>query len=205
MIGWNREARRQSLALLVLLHVFSCASRSIWTQDNEDIAQLGRESFFSTRLYEPFQLQIDEEACAEPVYCSHTVEMQRRIRMWQHESLECSSMKFLVYEPPSEDHGIGSMIQIIGHVFRQAICLGRRLYLLPSAFEKRTLSRWKHPACSNESSTIECYFERISSCTLSDEEILSAPTSSNGYGINAYPLRNARVLRLIGLPAEGPW
>ena len=191
--------RIQKLLWLLVLSFLLCYSLPELDEDR-------RGSLFSTRLYEPFQHVDADENCGEPVYCSHTVEMQHRLWRWQHlDPADCGNSKFLVYSPPSQDHGIGSMIQIIGHVFRQALCLGRRLYLLPSAYETRSLSRWKHVACSNESSSIECYFERVTSCHLSTEEILNAPKSQKGFGIHAYPLRNSRVVRLIGLPAEGPW
>jgi hypothetical protein len=32
--------------------------------------------------YQPFELQL-KDYCAEPVWCNHTQEMQRRIRAWQ--------------------------------------------------------------------------------------------------------------------------
>ena len=136
------------------------------------------ETYFSPDNHNPFSQRSQDEACGEPVYCSHTEEFQKRLMHWQNPPLsECSNSKFLIYEPPSEENGIGSMIQIIGSAFRQAMCLGRILYLNPGKFESKTLSRWMYPACDNSSSTVECYFERITSCTLSFEEIYSAHVS----------------------------
>ena len=161
---------------------------------------------FSVYNNDPLAFNYDEEFCAEPVYCSHTVEFQRRIQQWQNpSSSDCESGKFLLYEPPSNANGVGSMIQLVGSVFRQALCLGRRLYLIPSIFEEHTLSRWKVEGCGNETSTLECYFEPLTSCRLSPEEIINAPVSKSGYGIDVYPLRDTRVVRLAGLPAQGPW
>ena len=81
----------------------------------------------------------------EPVFCDHTKVFQRRIRAWQFPddpssyevSVEqwprrsCSQAKFLVFEPPSDQHGIGSMLEVIAAAFRFAICLDRILILQP--------------------------------------------------------------------------
>ena len=161
---------------------------------------------FSADNNEPFAFNFDEEICAEPVFCLHTVEFQRRLHQWQNPSpSDCEKGKFLLYEPPSGNNGIGSMLQLIGSVLRQALCLGRRLYLMPSFFESHTTFRWKVESCSNETSSMECYFESLTSCSLTMEEILNAPVSESGYGIHAYPLRDTRIVRLVGLPAHGPW
>ena len=88
------------------------------------------------------------------------------------------------------------------------------------------LSRWgSSHQCDSSTSTFECYFERINPCNLSIDEIMKAPVVSNGrlciiskqpsisyetfifnagQGIDTYPFRGARVVRLAGLPAHGP-
>ena len=181
-------------------------SHSTPTDDAADPNTPHMQPPFSTENNEPFAINFDEELCAEPIYCSHGIEFQRRLQMWQNLSpSNCEQEKFLLYEAPSEHNGIGSMLQVLGSVFRQAICLGRKLYLVPSEFEKATMYRWKFATCPNETSTMECYFETLTSCTLSFEDMINAPVSEGGYGINAYPLRDTRIVRLTGLPAHGPW
>ena len=76
---------------------------------------------------------------------------------------------------------------------------------MPSVFESHTTYRWKVESCSNETSSMECYFEPLTSCSLSLQDIVDAPVSESGYGIHVYPLRDARIVRLIGLPGYGPW
>jgi hypothetical protein len=162
----------------------------------------GSDDSFDAYTSEPF-IYKPNDVCGEPVYCSHTIEMQRRIQNWQ-DPVDCANAKFLIYEPPSRENGLGSMIQIIGSAFRQATCLGRRLYLLPNEMEADTLSRWMVSGCSKNSSSFECYFERITPCTLNPDDIISASISDGGFGIDAYPLRGKRIIRLVGLPANGP-
>lgn len=177
----------------------------------------------------PFGVLGDEVACGEPMWCSHAEEMQRRIRAWQFpeerpkqqntktdgavggsakpwkdwsvdSSSTCATSKFLVYEPPSNMHGIGSMLELIAVSFRYAICLDRILVLRPYTNEP-TLQKWIHSGC--QGNFLECYFQPIGGCQLSAAEIAAAPLTKDGYQYDRYPLRDERVLVLKGMPLEG--
>jgi hypothetical protein len=200
----------------------------------------------------PLTAQHDDSLCMEPVWCSHTVEFQRRIRAWQfpeeptaplaeHVQFSkrlraqqqhqqgggkdggnqeegqprrrdwsvranastvgsCAASKFLVYEPPSHAHGLGSMLELIASTFRYAICLDRILVL--NAFNQSgTLTKWIHPGC--QGSFAECYFEPLSGCHLTEDEIISAFVSKDGDRFEMFPLRDERVLVLKGMPLVG--
>jgi hypothetical protein len=74
---------------------------------------------------DPFNAIFDDDVCSDPVWCENAAEMQRRIFAWQfpnhnYHSLAndrvevfrdrtCENSKFLVFEPPSNRQGIGSM------------------------------------------------------------------------------------------------
>jgi hypothetical protein len=166
----------------------------------------------------PFDIRYEPDMCAEPVWCAHTIEMQRRIRQWQfpdendsgdggnrttEPKTSCQNAKFLVFEPPSDLHGIGSLLQVTAAAFRYAVCLDR-IFVLSSVGQKSTLSKWRHPGCSRQS-TFECYFQVLHGCghTLSREDVESATNSSDGFGFDRYPARQKRVLVLRGLPLSG--
>lgn len=127
-----------------------------------------------------------------------------RSKQWKDWSVEssntCATSKFLVYEPPSNMHGIGSMLELIAVTFRYAICLDRILVLRPYT-EEPTLQKWIHPGC--QGNFLECYFQPISGCQLSAAEIAAAPVTKDGYQYDRYPLRDERVLVLKGMPLEG--
>lgn len=182
------------------------------------------ESWF-TRA--PFKTRSDEAACGEPIWCSHTTEMQRRIFAWQnpdktglaagfagppqHPSSHavkdwssvprpCASAKFLVYEPISNHQGIGSLLELIAVTMRYAICLDRIL-IVNFVDQEATLQKWVHPGCRG--SFAECYFQPLSSCTLAAEDIRAARVSHDGFEFDAYPQREERVLVLKGMPLDG--
>ena len=56
----------------------------------------------------------------------------------------CANSKFLLFEPPSGDKGLGSMLHLTVGAFRFSLCLGR-IFILVSNEEKKTLTKWKHP------------------------------------------------------------
>ena len=66
--------------------------------------------------------------------------------------------------------------------------------------------KWLHPGCRGN--VFECYFQPISGCVVTAEEIERAKqlnhTSTNGDFFDAYPLRDERVLLLHGLPVSDP-
>ncbi len=166
----------------------------------------------------PFEIQHEPDVCAEPVWCAHTVDMQRRIRLWQFpeedESSDernrtagsngaCQNAKFLVFEPPSDLHGIGSLLQVTAAAFRYAVCLDR-IFVMSAVGQQATLSKWRHPGCGRQS-TFECYFQTLHGCggVLSQEDVESATNSSDGFGFDSFPARTKRVLVLRGLPLSG--
>jgi hypothetical protein len=203
----------------------------------------------------PLTAQHDDSLCMEPLWCSHTVEFQRRIRAWQfpeeptaplpehvqyskrlraqqqHQQRQqgggadgsgqeedqprrrdwsvranastvgsCAASKFLVYEPPSHAHGLGSMLELIASTFRYAICLDRIL-VLNTFNQSGTLTKWIHPGC--QGSFVECYFEPLSGCHLTEDDINSAFVSRDGDRFELFPLRDERVLVLKGMPMVG--
>ena len=66
--------------------------------------------------------------------------------------------------------------------------------------------KWLHPGCRGN--VFECYFQPISGCVVTPEEVLLAKqqnlTSSSGEFFDVYPLRNERILILHGLPLAPP-
>lgn len=182
------------------------------------------ESWFA---HAPFKTRSDEAACGEPIWCSHTAEMQRRIFAWQNPDKSgsvpgssgsphhfsshatrdwssvprpCASAKFLVYEPISNHQGIGSLLELIAVTMRYAICLDRIL-IVNFVDQEPTLQKWMHPGCRG--SFAECYFQPLSSCPLAAEDIRTARVSQDGFEFDAYPQREERVLVLKGMPLEG--
>lgn len=166
----------------------------------------------------PFGYKYDWTICGEPIWCSHTIEMQKLIHRWQHphtnnaESVgfdlklqelgmrrTCNTSRILVYEPPSHKMGIGAIFQLIVAAMRYAICLNRILVL--NWKEEQTMQKWRHPGC--QAATFECYFEDISDCTVTEADLMSAPRSYDGEGFDEFPLRNERVLILRGIAMKG--
>ena len=96
------------------------------------------------------------------------------------------------------------MLELIAVVFRYALCMDRIL-VLNHVDQAPTLLKWLHPGCVSEGrSVFECYFEPVSGCTLTAEEISAAPAPSrDGFGFHSYPLRQERILVLRGMPWEG--
>lgn len=191
---------RTLLDALPLFLILLIIRTSIGIEESRDAA------VFTPYLHTPFLHQLEEEICSEPIFCSHGVELQRRINDWQNPHvLKCHSSRFLLYSPPSDQHGIGSMMQVTAAVFRYAVCLDRILFLIPRNFEEPTTKRWGGGSrCEGSVSTFECYFQSLTSCQLSEDEIMNATMTMNGKGLDAYPLRGTRIVGLQGLPAEGP-
>jgi hypothetical protein len=52
-----------------------------------------------------------------------------RVKDWSQRNRTCSESKFLVFEPPSNRHGLGSMLEVTATAFRYALCLDRILVL----------------------------------------------------------------------------
>lgn len=166
----------------------------------------------------PLTIQYEENFCGEPIWCNHTMEMQSRLEDWQNpitslplkpyfserQMLGCEGAKFLLYEP-NYDHpkGIPGVILEIAFLLRFAICHGRILYLTPLHLMKNSYFHTKNTLPSYcSSSLLECTFQTISPCVLSDYEILNAPILRDDRQLNAYPLRESRVVRLIRFPTK---
>jgi len=127
--------------------------------------------------------------CAESVWCDHSRQLQAAIREWQNPTNDgCSNSKFLLYDPPN--YGIGSMIHLAAMGLAVALCSGRILYLHPqTAVPPQTL--WRSRNC--ESTSLECYFKRVTRCRLPDDIINAAPTVTEE---NAESLRDVQVVRM---------
>lgn len=170
------------------------------------------DDFFDPTMVWPFSADISTDICSDPIWCSHTKEFQQRLAHWQYPRNPspdpfysfptCDKAKFLVYQPYSHVHGIGSMILQVATMFRLALCLGRILYLLP-VDQPDTSSRWLHPGCRN--SILECYFERITNCTLPYDEYTSeVMDAEQGNMMHLHPFRDKRILYTRHLPTKGP-
>lgn len=170
----------------------------------------------SSKAYLPFQYSYSPSECFEPLWCDHTQEIQKRIFSWQHPDFtnaslgqvndrrSCQHSKFLIYEPMSHIHGIGSIIQQLASVFRYALCHQRILVLNPMSSEKSML-KWKFSGCKDVN-TLECYFETIHGCLdeISYDDLRNAPIAHEGLNLDKYPLRDLKFIRLTGLPLHGP-
>ncbi|KAJ1404145.1 hypothetical protein B484DRAFT_404880 [Ochromonadaceae sp. CCMP2298] len=115
-----------------------------------------------------------------------TAKESERVSDWSYQRRSCAQSKFLVFEPPSHRHGLGSMLEVTATAFRYALCLDRILILNPIDYAP-TLKKWAMPGC--EGNPWECYFRPLSGCSLTPSEVTSAPVSSSGFDFDAYPLR----------------
>lgn len=115
-------------------------------------------------------------------------------------SEECDSSRFLVYKMDPQMKGIGAMLNTIAIVLRYAICNNRVLYLMPMDLEWSE-ERWKYPGCRG--SFLECYFLPMTQCVLSEAEIRDADTLHEGNGIDTFPWKHHRVVKMTGFPRHG--
>lgn len=114
----------------------------------------------------------------------------------------CSTKKFLVYQVQSNVHGIGSMLSQLALMFRLAMCLDRILFL-DFRYLPHTTTRWMHPGCRG--SFFECYFEPLTECSLTNEEIDNAmqPYVGENPALESYPLKYHRIIRITGVVSGG--
>jgi hypothetical protein len=84
-----------------------------------------------------------------------------------------------------------------------ALCLGRILLMQPNDVEG-SLARYRPDDCQANNPFV-CYFEALSSCTLTDDEWeqASLTASSTGEHWEERPWNETRILMLKGLPASG--
>jgi hypothetical protein len=165
----------------------------------------------------PLTINHEPIMCTEPVWCNHTVELQSRLHLWHnptghqpsHHFAErrrqgCDHVKYLVYEPNYyHPQGIPGMLLELGFLLRFALCHGRILSLMPLHLMTNPFSHIHdslHTFC--HSSLLECFFQPLSSCQLSDSEIRSAPLAKDDRQLNAYPLRDSRVVKIAKLPSR---
>jgi hypothetical protein len=169
-------------------------------------------------LDSPLPLVINYEpiVCSEPIWCNHTVELQSRLHLWHNPADSqssrhfverrrqgCEHVKYLVYEPNyHHPKGLAGMLLELGFLLRFALCHGRILSLMPLHLMTNPFSHVQslHGFC--ESSLLECLFQPLSSCQLSDSDILSAPHLRDDRQLNAYPLRDTRVIKITKLPSK---
>ena len=141
------------------------------------------------------------------------IEFQRRLYAWQFPDdhtvpalstrgprRTCASSKFLMFEPRSHQHGIGSLLEVTAVAFRYALCLDRILILSPIA-QENTFMKWRHPGC--QGNTFECYFERVTGCDIDFKSINVSRFSQTGEGFDLYPLKHEKLLYLKGFPTGG--
>lgn len=134
--------------------------------------------------------QSHNAGCGEALWCEEADMIQKRIFEWQNPSREtCQNSSFLIFEP--FNYGIGSMIHIAASALSFAICQGRILYFPQNATMQHNL--WRSSNCTGTS--IECYFERITSCTLDEKDFDALPIVNNK-GTHS----NAQYVRLTKVP-----
>jgi hypothetical protein len=115
----------------------------------------------------------------------------------------CEMVKYLIYEPPSDLHGIGSLLEVTAAAMRFAICLDRVLLLLPTN-QSNTIRKWLPAGCHHN--VFECYFQPVTRCAVSEEDIKNAPIvyATGSLDLSAYPWKKYRHLVYKGLPLDGP-
>jgi hypothetical protein len=190
----------------------------------------------------PLEINYEPLYCTEPLWCNHTMEFQRRLDSWQSPSLThtspmphhradltrsylqtdrqskkngCERAKYLLYEPNyHHPKGIPGMLLELSFLLRFALCHGRILYLTPL---QHMIDPFEHVEnvledsfCS--SALLECLFHSLSRCSLTSHDILMAPTLRDARQLNAFPLRDAPVVKILKLPTTshcssctGPW
>lgn len=138
-----------------------------------------------------------QNSCQEPLWCNASISIQKEVDAWQNPSQEkCQDSKFLVYEPLN--YGIGSMIHIAATGLSLAICTGRILY-----YPKQTSVHniWRSKGC--DSTSLDCYFEDITSCRLDEKVFPILPTLNAS---NWQQLQNTKIVRIgiSDLPSGAP-
>jgi hypothetical protein len=188
---------------------------------------------FSTDKFVPFLTNFSsDEPCGDPIWCTHYHHLLKRVIDYQNPNPypfiridsalpdgtdmeqfnalsqyrsfssdeRCNEAKFLIYQIPSEQRGIGSLFHLISSMLRFAICHGRILYLMPLDLPVSE-KRWRFPGCRG--GFMDCFFLPLTQCTLSSEQVRDALTINDGVGLDLYPWKNERVLRMVGLPSNG--
>ena len=136
---------------------------------------------------EQHRSHFDEPSCPEVLWCNATAHLQHTILSLQNPGPDgCNRAKFLVYDPPN--YGIGSTIHLTAMVLGTALCTGRILYL--HAPKDSPYTSWRSPGC--DVSSMECYFERLTSCRLDEHELDSAPYIN---ATNFAALQDTRIVR----------
>lgn len=165
----------------------------------------------------PFMINYQTILCSEPIWCSHTTEFQTRLSYWQNpivrstelytsterDNKGCNGGKYLLYEPNIfHEKGIAGMLFEIGVLLRFAICHGRILYLTPLYLMSNEYqhSKWIHYLC--KLSLFECFFESITNCQLTNEEIYNAPILKDDRQLLTYPFREEKVVKILQLPTK---
>ena len=161
------------------------SQRDSFCPKTEAKPHLHLRTFMSSPAVSSFPVELSTSApCAEPLWCNHTVLLQRRIYEWQNPPDEaCASAKFLVYDPPH--YGIGSTVHHAAVALATAICTGRILFL---PRHRGTHEMWRPPGC--EASGLLCWFQPVTSCPNIDESVMEH-----------YPIGNASTF--ASLTGEG--
>lgn len=125
----------------------------------------------------------------------HSARVQQMI--WEHQNpTDCSTAKFLLYRHPrlgEGSHGVGSLLHLETTALLLALNSGRVLTEIPGTFMT------DHPYCGNRSTLDSCYFEPLTHCVITPEQIASARilngtsrspdqlTFQNGKGLEELP------------------
>lgn len=100
----------------------------------------------------------------------HTTAVQQAI--WQHQHpLDCTSAKYLLYRNTrlgEGSHGVGSILHLQTVMLLLALNSGRILAEVPGTYLT------DHPYCGNRTTIDTCYFQPLTHCSVTPEQIQSA-------------------------------
>lgn len=123
----------------------------------------------------------------------HTSRVQQVI--WEHQNpADCSKAKFLLYSHPGlkgeGSHGVGSVLHLETVMLLLALNSGRVLVEVPGTYLT------DHPYCGNRTTLDSCYFQPLSHCKVTPEQITAA------YTLNATAGSSDQALFLAGNEAQ---
>lgn len=100
----------------------------------------------------------------------HSAHVQELIRQHQNPA-DCSTAKFILYRNPrmgEGSHGVGSLLHLETVMLLLALNSGRVLAEVPGTYLT------DHPYCGNRTTVDTCYFEPLTHCKITPEQIASA-------------------------------
>ena len=103
-MAYQRHMMRFFIVLSLYAQIVFTVEESLTTTSTDSNTPYAKLPF-SADNNEPFAFNFDEELCAEPVYCLHTVEFQRRIQQWQNPSpSDCEKGKTQCFSVPPREN-----------------------------------------------------------------------------------------------------